>query len=61
MANWIENESWLCVDENKIEFILSEAMCSKCKLYSTQVNSYGIINYQYCPRCGVRMDGKEDG
>lgn len=42
--------------------LVGEAYCSECKLYSTQLTSYGYVGYDYCPRCGARMDGRrEDG
>lgn len=42
--------------------LVGEAYCSECELYSTQLTNIGYVEYDYCPRCGARMDGRrEDG
>ena len=38
-----------------------EPYCSNCKKYSPLWTPYfGFFNSDYCPRCGARMDSKEE-
>lgn len=40
--------------------VVSEAYCTACELYSYQLSSFPYVGYDYCPRCGARMDGGAD-
>lgn len=37
--------------------IVSEAYCSVCEMYSYQLSTFPYVGYDYCPRCGAKMDG----
>ena len=57
-ARWVHVKTHEMNDE--YGGLVGEAYCSECELYSSQLSSYGRVGYDYCPRCGARMDG-EDG
>lgn len=44
---------WLCIYLNKFEH-LSKHKCSECGFVNT-------TRYNYCPNCGAKMKGAEDG
>ena len=44
-----------CIDE------WQTACCSVCHKYHTTPYMYYFDNYNYCPNCGARMDGDQDG
>ena len=37
------------------------ARCSNCGRYHTTPYIYYFKNYSYCPNCGAKMEGGEDG
>jgi ribosomal protein S27AE len=41
--------------------MLQSALCPKCGRYHTTPYSYYFTNYEFCPRCGAKMGGAEDG
>ena len=42
------------------EGYIVQAKCSACNRYSSCFDRYSTnMSYDYCPRCGVRMDGAE--
>lgn len=44
---------WLCIYLNKFEH-LSKHKCSECGFVNT-------TRYNYCPNCGAKMKGADDG
>lgn len=36
------------------------ARCSKCKRYHTTPFMYSYYSYPFCPRCGARMEAKNE-
>lgn len=44
------------IDSNRA--VASEAQCTKCRKYSAQIFVEGLVTYEFCPRCGAKMDRK---
>ena len=52
----VEHGEWVEITNHEFEDIqVSEAKCTNCNLYSSQMLAYGNISYEYCPRCGAKM------
>ena len=61
-GEWLEKEVVDNTDEDfvwKIEQWQS-ARCSVCGKYHTTPYMYYFDNFNYCPNCGARMEGKEE-
>ena len=56
-GEWLEREqvSDIQIDE------WQSCRCSVCKKYHTTPFLYYFNNYNYCPNCGTKMDGEDDG
>ena len=59
VGKWEQKEIF-GVKETAIEQMQS-ACCSVCGKYHTTPYSYYFSKYNYCPSCGARMKGAEDG
>lgn len=46
------------IDSNSA--VVSEAQCTKCGKYSAQISVEGLVTYEFCPRCGVKMDLRKE-
>lgn len=58
-AKWEEKEVFTNENEHIDEW--QSQRCSHCKLYLTTPYSYYWTSYRYCPNCGAKMEGEEDG
>ena len=55
-GRWIQNTTYQMVGSDAV---VAEACCSECELYSSQINAFGYVSYDICPRCGAEMTGGE--
>lgn len=46
-------------DPLEIDGEVVEARCSNCGRYCTQLVTYGVVGYNFCPWCGEKV--REDG
>lgn len=56
-GKWIQNTTYPMIGSDAV---VAEAYCSECELYSSQINAFGYVTYDICPRCGAEMKGEED-
>lgn len=47
---------WECSDD-----IFEYALCSCCKWDSGEAWEYALKRFRFCPNCGARMKGEDDG
>lgn len=59
VGEWIEKEVYNI--ENTMIEQMQSASCSVCGKIHTTPFSYYFDNFNYCPSCGARMKGAEDG
>lgn len=57
-AEPVRHGSWLCVDD--FDDLDGYGMCSECMYNSFEPIDYVRDEWKYCPRCGAKMDGKEE-
>ena len=56
-GRWIQNTTYQMVGSDAV---VAEAYCSECELYSSQINAFGYVSYDICPRCGAEMTGGDE-
>lgn len=55
-GDWMDRETYISA-----EVELQEQTCSVCGGVLTTPYSYAFEEFDYCPYCGSRMDGEDDG
>lgn len=51
---------WISIGEDKMGYT-EEYKCSVCKSHITLGYYSTYCDYEFCPHCGARMDGEQDG
>jgi len=52
-GEWIDKEVFTA--KGNVD-MLQSALCPKCGRYHTTPYSYYFTNYEFCPRCGAKME-----